>query len=141
MTKTYIDAGVLIAAFQGKHDLSAQAMAVLDDESREFVISDFLKLETLPQPSYNKKEDEVEFMETFFANATIHAEINSDLTKDALKLATANGITAIDSLHLSAAISATAEEFITTEKPAKPMFRVKEIKLTSLHAEPAEQGI
>lgn len=140
MTKTYIDSCVLIAAFQGTHDLSAQAMAVLDDENREFVISDFLMLETLPQPTFHKRQHEIEFMETFFASATVHAEANSNLTENALKLATTNGIAAIDSLHLAAAISTNAEEFVTTEKPTKPMFRVTEIKLTSLHTEPPPTG-
>jgi predicted nucleic acid-binding protein len=136
MTKTYIDTGVLIAAFQGQqHNLWAQAMAVLDDASREFVTSDFVRLETLPKPVYERRKDEVEFLETFFESATIEPEVNSILIESALDMAKVHGVAGMDSLHLAAAISANAEEFITTEKPTKPMFRVTEIKLTSLHTE------
>jgi predicted nucleic acid-binding protein len=136
MTKTYIDTGVLIAAFQGQqHNLWAQAMAVLDDASREFVTSDFVRLETLPKPVYERRKDEVEFLETFFESATIEPEVNSILIESALDMAKVHGVAGMDSLHLAAAISANAEEFVTTEKPTKPMFRVTEIKLTSLHTE------
>jgi hypothetical protein len=125
-----------LAAFQGQHSLSTQAMAILDDESREFITSDFVKLETLTKPTYNKRENEVEFMEAFFANATQLAEVNQALIESALDLGKAHGIAAMDSLHLAAAISADADEFVTAEKPSKPMFRVTAIRLTSLHSAP-----
>jgi hypothetical protein len=38
----------------------------------------------------------------------------------------------MDALHIAAAISVGAEEFITTEKPTKPMYRVTDIKVVSL---------
>ncbi len=133
MTKTYIDTGVLIAAFQGQHNLWAQAIAVLDDANREFVRSDFVRLETLPKPVYERRNDEVEFLEAFFESATIRPEVNPNLIENALDIAKVHGIAGMDSLHLAAARSANVEEFVTTEKPTKPMFRLKEIKLTSLH--------
>jgi hypothetical protein len=50
MTRTYLDANILIAAFQGEGDGAMAAIAALDDPDREFVVSDFLRLETLPKP-------------------------------------------------------------------------------------------
>ena len=65
--KTYLDAGVLIAAVRGRDDVAARAMQVLDDPDREFVSSPFLKLEVLPKAVHGKRQAEVEFYETFFA--------------------------------------------------------------------------
>jgi hypothetical protein len=36
MTITFVDAGVLIAAARGRGEVSAQAMAILDDPDRSF---------------------------------------------------------------------------------------------------------
>lgn len=62
--KTYIDAGVLIAAVRGRDDVATRAMQVLDDPDREFVSSPFLRLEVLPKAVYGKRQAEVEFYET-----------------------------------------------------------------------------
>ncbi|WP_169266136.1 MULTISPECIES: hypothetical protein [Brasilonema] len=35
-----------------------------------------------------------------------------------------DGLAAMDALHIAAALSVSASEFVTTEKPIKPMFRV-----------------
>jgi hypothetical protein len=35
-------------------------------------------------------------------------------------------------LHIAAALTVSAEEFVTTEKPNKPMFRVQEIQVRSI---------
>ncbi len=42
------------------------------------------------------------------------------------------GITGIDACHIAAAVVGIADEFYTFEKLTKPMFRTKEIKVTSL---------
>ena len=39
----------------------------------------------------------------------------------------------MDALHVAAAIEAKADELVTTEKPTKPMHRVKEVKVVSLY--------
>jgi hypothetical protein len=82
MTRTYVDAGVLIAAARGQADLAARAMEVLDDPQREFVGSVFLQLELLPKPIYYGNTLEAEFYEEFFAgvthwsNVTVHVRRN-----------------------------------------------------------------
>jgi predicted nucleic acid-binding protein len=42
------------------------------------------------------------------------------------------GLSALDSLHVAAAISASADEFITTEKPGKPLHRVRDFRIISV---------
>jgi hypothetical protein len=49
-------------------------------------------------------------------------------------LAKKHGLAAVDALHLASAIRQKAEEFITTELPGKPVFRVAGVKVVSLHA-------
>jgi len=54
--RTFIDAGVLIAAARGEDAPSINALEILDDQSREFVSSPFIVLEVLPKAIYNRKE-------------------------------------------------------------------------------------
>jgi predicted nucleic acid-binding protein len=54
--RTFIDAGVLIAAARGKDAPSMSALEILDDQSREFVSSPFIELEVLPKAIYNGKK-------------------------------------------------------------------------------------
>lgn len=41
------------------------------------------------------------------------------------------GLAAMDALHVAAALQIQADELITTEKPTKPMHRVREIQIVS----------
>lgn len=45
MTLTYLDANVLIAAFRGESDIAFRALEVRDDSERQFVVSDYLRLD------------------------------------------------------------------------------------------------
>jgi len=56
MIRTYLDAGVLIAAARGKEPIAIRALEILDDPNRQFVSSIFLRLELLPIASVNKRE-------------------------------------------------------------------------------------
>jgi predicted nucleic acid-binding protein len=56
MTRTFVDAGVLIAAATGRQPaLYRRAIAILDDPVRDFVASDFLRLEVLPKAIYTRR--------------------------------------------------------------------------------------
>ena len=70
LKKTYIDAGVLISAFQGIESVSIRANQILNDENREFASSRFVKLEVLPKATFNQQQEETEFYETFFSAVT-----------------------------------------------------------------------
>ncbi|WP_313888452.1 hypothetical protein [Nostoc spongiaeforme] len=54
------------------------------------------------------------------------------ITKDAHQLACIYSLAAMDALHVSAALWLKADELITTEKPTKPMHRVKAIQIISI---------
>ncbi|MGH8497513.1 MAG: type II toxin-antitoxin system VapC family toxin [Methylococcales bacterium] len=132
--KTYVDSNVLIAAFQGKEETFSKAMAVLDDPAREFIVSDFLRLETIPKPTFHKREEEVAFMGSFLESAQANILASPALTEKAIQFAGCHDIHPMDALHLSAALHAEADEFVTLEKPEKPMFQLQELKVTSRHS-------
>ena len=132
MKRTFIDTGVLIAAARGQNDVAARAMAILDDPNREFASSIFVKLEVLPKAIYNQKTAEAAFYQAFFDAVTHWAEAEESVIADAFQEACQLGLSAIDALHVAAALSVNAEELITTEKPGKPMHRVTKIKVISI---------
>lgn len=134
MTKrTYIDASVLIMAFQGNDDASRRAMEILDDPHRRLVVSDYLTLEVLPKPTFHKKHYEIDFMQAVIESASEDVKSSSELTKQAVFFAAKYDMTPIDALHIVAAITANVDELITMEKQTKPMCRVEEIKVLSLY--------
>lgn len=132
MKCTFIDTGVLIAAARGQNDVAVRAMAILDDPNREFASSIFVKLEVLPKAIYNQKTPEATFYQAFFDAVTHWAKVEESLIANAFQEACQLGLSAIDALHVAAALSVKAEELITTEKPSKPIHRVTTIKVISI---------
>lgn len=130
--KTYLDTGVLIAAFRDKGLGGIRALQILDDSQRTFASSIFVKLETLPKTVYNQQAIEREFYQTFFDAVTDWANDIEKIVEDAYLISCEYGLAAMDALHIAAALAIDADEFITTEKITKPMFRVAEIKVTPL---------
>lgn len=134
--RTFIDAGVLIAAARGCEPLFSRAMAVLDDPDRAFITSDFLRLEVLPKARFHKKVLETEFYEAFFDEAACNIPASRQIVADALEEASRSGLSAMDSLHVAAAVRAGAEELVTTEKPGRTLFAARSITIMSLHCGP-----
>jgi len=132
--RTFLDAGVLIAAARGTGGMALRALEVLDDPNRTFVSSIFVKLEVLPKAVYNSFKEEAEFYESFFENdVEFWVGFSDEMADFAQEQAARFGLGALDALHTAAAISAGAEEFITTEKPGKPLHRVKDLRVISIH--------
>jgi len=133
--RTVIDSCVLRAAFEGvEGEDNKKALAALDDTNREFIAVDFVALETIPKPTFTKREEQVLLFQAFFDEAPLHAEVSPKITTLAIQLASEHDITPIDALIVSSAIIGGADELITMEKPTKPMFRVKAVKVTSLQS-------
>ncbi len=132
--RTYLDANVLIAAFQGEPALAQRALQVLDDPERSFVVSDFLRLEVLPKPTFHNRSEEIAFMNSVFDRADENVPASPDLTGKAIELAGRYDLSPVDSLHVSAALIAQVDEFVTLEKPTKPICRVRELKMTSINS-------
>ena len=112
MKRTYLDSSVLIQAVQGVD--GDKIAALLEDPEREFVAATFLKLELLPQPTFHKrKADEY-------------------LVAAALKEAGAVPLTAVDAIHVAAAKALKCDEFITAEKPGKPLHKARGLNVSFL---------
>ncbi len=58
--------------------------------------------------------------------------MDAKLVKGAFRRAGRLGLAALDALHLEAAIAAGAQEFITTERDTKPLFREKQISVRKI---------
>lgn len=130
--KTFLDSGTLLSAWK-PGELHARAISILDDETRKFLTCENVKLELLPKPTFEKRPSEVQFYNEHFNQATIEP-FSAALGKAALELGEKWGLAAGDALNLASAIRQGADEFITSELPGKPMFRVKELKVISLHS-------
>lgn len=132
MKITFIDSGVLVTAARGVGEDSEKALEVLADSSREFASSEFIKMEVIPKAIYNRKTAEAEFYESFFSAVTYWDNDIEKVIQDAYHIACQYGLAAMDALHIAAALSIGAEEFVTTEKKTKPMFRVSSINVVSI---------
>ena len=129
---TFIDTGVLIAAARGEENASKRAFMYLDEREREFASSIFLKLEVLPKAKYNNSYKEVEFYEYYFDKVKYWCDCDEGVISKAFNEAEMNGLSAMDALHVAAAESLHAEEFITSEKPKSSIHRTKTIKIISI---------
>jgi len=129
--RTFVDSGVLITAARGLDPKALNALSILDDPDREFVSSFFVRLEVIPKASYFKHDRELSFYTSFFDAVTNWPDPKSILD-EAFTTACKLGLSALDSLHVAAALSAGATEFITTELSTKPLHRVRAIKVTTV---------
>src|SRR6266498_1210640 len=110
--KTFLDAGVLIAACKGQTEDSQRALALLNDPNREFIASTFLKLELLPQPTWHGRQTEIDFFNSYFSSVQHYAAASEPLAESALDKAGADGLEAMDALHVAVASQFGAAEFI-----------------------------
>jgi len=131
-TLTYIDSGVLIFAAQGTTDAAALALPFLADPNREYVTSDYVRLEVLPKATFHKRAAEVEFYNLFFTTTTRSIPTSEALLEYALEEACKTGIHGFDAVHIACAVFAGAEELITSEKTNRPMHRTKLVKVVSI---------
>lgn len=129
--KTFIDSGVLIAAWR-RNPLSGAALKILSDHTRQFFTSQMVRLEILPKARFGRQSHETNFYTAHLTEAAASEPLSEKLGQEAEELAARYGLSGPDALQLAAAIRQDVEEFYTTEKPGKPMFRVKELKIISL---------
>lgn len=131
--KTFLDAGVLLSAWK-PGELHERAVTIMEDETREFLTSDAVKLELLPKPTFEKRRSEVDFYNDHFSITSACEPFSAELGEQALAMAKKHGLSSMDALHLAAAIRQGADEFITSELPGKPVFRVNGIRVVSLYS-------
>jgi predicted nucleic acid-binding protein len=135
MICTFIDSGVLIAAARGEGEIAERALQILEDNKREFASSVFLKLEVLPKATYNKRTSEIRFYEEYFDAVSYWATEIDQIIQKAYQEASESGLGAMDALHVAAAVSVGATEFITNEKPEKSIHRTKSIQVVSIQTQ------
>ena len=132
MTRTFLDAGVLIAAIRGTPEVADRAMELLNDPERLFVSSDFVQLEVLPKAVYFRHTAEASFYRAYFASVTEMVSVSQALVAQASEQAQQAGLAAMDALHVAAARAGEATEFMTVEHPGKPLFRVEGLTVGTL---------
>ena len=122
---TFVDASVLIYAASRPTAATLarrlRALQVLGDPDREFLASEYLRLEVLPIAVCYHKNREVAFYQKFFTGAVLWAE-SSTLITPAYNVASQFGLGALDALHVAAA-TAHGAELVSAEKPSKPVYR------------------
>jgi predicted nucleic acid-binding protein len=128
--RSFLDSGVLMTAWKGG-DKEA-ALAVIEDTSRRLLTSELVRLELLPKAIFFKRRDEVAFYERIFSRAQCDP-MDTALYSSAFELAGRYGLSAADAFNLASAVRLEADEFVTTELPGKAMFRVKEVRVVTLH--------
>lgn len=130
---TFVDSGVLIAAARGTDEVARRAMAVLDDPERRFASSAFVRLEVLPKALRNRREAEARFYVAYFQAVNAWASLGEPLVIEAFSQAQGADLHAMDALHIAAALSVGAEEFVTSEKAEKPINKVSAILVRTIH--------
>jgi predicted nucleic acid-binding protein len=131
---TFLDAGVLIAGIRGDPATVERVLEILNDPERAFAASDFVRLEVLPKALYFRQQAEAAFYEAYFATVVEMVEVSPALVAQAYDEAQRAGLAGMDALHVAAAKDAGVTEFITVEKPTKPLFRVTGLTVQTLEA-------
>jgi predicted nucleic acid-binding protein len=130
-TRTFLDSGVLIAAYKGSPSIEEPAGLILDDPGRVFLSSPFVRHEVSPKALFNKQAVEYRFYQAYFRRALFCDDLKAILSH-AGKESAKSGIGAMDSLHVAAAHLLGAHEFVTTERPGKSIYRTSLVKVIYL---------
>jgi predicted nucleic acid-binding protein len=134
-TRTSIGADVIINALRvDDKKRYLIAFKILEDKNRILLVSDYLRLETLPKPIYNRQALQVAFINKIFEQAEL-IRSNDFIIEKAMDLASQYGLNGMDALHIASAISGKADELVSFERPGKPFYRlpISELRLVSLH--------
>ncbi len=119
---TYLDSNVLVQAATGANRaIQLRALAIITDPSRQFASSLFSRMEIIPLAIHFGRTKERLFYETFFRRVQVWID-PTDIYDDAYQLACTYALGAMDAFHLAAA-NAVSAEFISAEKPTKPIYQ------------------
>jgi predicted nucleic acid-binding protein len=129
---TFVDSGVLIAAFRANERDSMAAFKILGDLEREFASSIFVRMEVSPKAVFYKNDREAEFYDAFFKSVNHWCAFTDELLQRALEEAKTCGMGALDALHVVAAAHCGADELATVEKRGKPIHRTSLCKILTI---------
>jgi hypothetical protein len=122
----------LIEAASGRGAQAEVAVALLRDSKRVFLSCPYLDLELLPQVILNGRHQQQRFLETYLAG-TQRAEDLGAIFRTAFREASRSAVSGIDALHVAAAYPLKADEFITTERPGKAIYRNRLVPVLNFH--------
>jgi len=88
--------------------------------------------EVCPKALFNKRYPEYRFYQKYFRRTVILNDPRVILAR-ASRESARSGVGAMDSLHLAAARLLKADEFITTEKPGRSIYRSALVKVVYLY--------
>ncbi len=135
MIRTFVDSGVLIAAARADRFESEPALRLLEDANRKLLTSVFVRLEVYPKPAFHESALQTAFLKGFFTEPSVEwADDLRALVDLAVGEAERRGLAAMDALHSAAALLLGADEFITTEKPGKPIYRAEGFSVVHISA-------
>lgn len=124
---------MLIFAAKGTPDAAALALTFLQDQNREFVTSEYVRLEVLPKAIFHGNVAEVEFYNGFFQQLNIRTvQTSIALLELAAQEAFRTGISGLDAIHIACAVFGGAEELVTSEKTTKPIHRTRLVRVISI---------
>jgi predicted nucleic acid-binding protein len=129
--RVFVDADVLIAAFQGERQLRDCAQAILSQQLFEFWYNPLLRMEVTVQPAYHKHTSELSFYNTYFSGAQCYGDLNRMFEVGHIEAAK-HGIAVVDALHVATAHLAKCAVLVTAERDTKPMFRTRLVKVVSI---------
>ncbi len=104
----------------------------MKDPDRIFLSSPFIRHEISPKALFNKQEGEYRFYQEYFKRCVMVGDLKLIL-RLASKESARSGVGAMDSLHLAAAHLLRADEFLTTEKPNRSIYRSSLVKIVYLY--------
>jgi hypothetical protein len=107
------------------------AVTVLKDPNRIFLSSPYVHLEVCPKALFHKQRAEYAFYQRYFERAVMARSLKALLTL-AVDEAARSGVGPMDALHLAAAHLLNADEFITTERPRKSIYRTSLVNVIYL---------
>ena len=132
---------MLIFAAKGTTDAAALALPFLQDPSREFVTSEYVRLEVLPKPICFGNQAETEFYNAFFRMNSRTIPTSVALLELAMEEACRTGLNALDAIHVACAVFGGVEEIVTPEKVTKPIHRTQLVRVVSIFPTgPAQQN-
>jgi hypothetical protein len=121
MGRTFLDSGVLITAARSISRDRERALQIFEDSDRIFLTSPFVHLELVPKAIFHKKLLEKALYDVYFNAAEWFRDLDKIEAAGRIEAAK-SGLAAMDALHLASAHLSGADEFITTERPEKPMY-------------------
>ncbi len=131
---TFVDTGVLLAAYRGEPQQREPSLAILSDPLRSFVASEFLYMETMPKAIYHRNKREIAFYRAYFDKVHIFINDVEAIVSVALDQCERCGLAAMDAMHIAAAYLAGAEVLLTLERTEKPIYRTSLVRVECVAA-------